>query len=149
MPFNFMAAITICSDFGAPPQIKSITVSIVSPSTCHKGMGPNAMGSVVKNLPASAEDARDMGSIPWVGKSHWRRAWQPTPVFLPGESHGQRSLVGYSLWGRTESDTTEVTEQQQQPDGSVVKNLPASAGDTGSIPVSGRLCCPLICSWCL
>ena len=36
----------------------------------------------------------------WVGKIHWRRAWQPTPVFLPGESHGQRSLVGYSPWGR-------------------------------------------------
>ena len=37
----------------------------------------------------------------------WRRKWQPTPVFLPGESHGQRSLVGYSPWGRGESDTTE------------------------------------------
>ena len=37
----------------------------------------------------------------------WRRAWQLTPVFLPGESHGQRSLVGYSPWGRKESDTTE------------------------------------------
>ena len=36
-------------------------------------------------------------------------AWQPTPVFLPGESHGQRSLVGCSPWGRTESDTTEAT----------------------------------------
>ena len=35
----------------------------------------------------------------WVGKSPWRRKWQPTPVFLPGESHGQRRLVGYSLWG--------------------------------------------------
>ena len=40
---------------------------------------------------------------------HWRRKWQPTPVFLPGESQGQWSLVGRSLWGRTESDTTEVT----------------------------------------
>ena len=39
----------------------------------------------------------------------WRRKWQPTPVFLPGESQGQRSLVGCRLWGRTESDTTEVT----------------------------------------
>ena len=45
---------------------------------------------------------------------HWRRKWQPSPVFLPGESHGQRSLVGYSPWGRTESDMTEVTWQQQQ-----------------------------------
>ena len=43
---------------------------------------------------------------------HWRRKWQPTPVFLPGESHGQRSLVGCSPWGRTESGTTEATWQQ-------------------------------------
>ena len=40
---------------------------------------------------------------------HWRRKWQPTPVFLPGESQGRGSLAGYSLWGRTESGTTEVT----------------------------------------
>ena len=45
---------------------------------------------------------------------HWRRKWQPTLVFLPGESQGQRSLVVCHLWGRTESDTTEVTLQQQQ-----------------------------------
>ena len=45
---------------------------------------------------------------------HWRRKWQPTPVFLPGESQGQGSLVGCHLWGRTESDTTEVMQQQQQ-----------------------------------
>ena len=43
---------------------------------------------------------------------NWRRKWQPTPVFLPVESHGQRSLVGCSPWGRTESDTTEATRQQ-------------------------------------
>ena len=40
---------------------------------------------------------------------HWRRKWQPTPVFLPGESQGQGSLVGCRLWGRIESDTTEAT----------------------------------------
>ena len=45
---------------------------------------------------------------------HWRRKWQPTPVFLPGESQGRGSLVGCRLWGGTESDTTEATEQQQQ-----------------------------------
>ena len=45
---------------------------------------------------------------------HWRRKWQPTPVFLPGESQGLGSLVGCRLWGRTESDTTEATQQQQQ-----------------------------------
>ena len=46
------------------------------------------------------------GFDPWVGKILWRRKWQPTPVLLPGKSHG-RSLVGYSPWGRKESDTTE------------------------------------------
>ena len=47
---------------------------------------------------------------PWIRKIPWRRAWQPTPVFLPGESHGQRSLAGYRPWGRKELDTTEATE---------------------------------------
>ena len=46
---------------------------------------------------------------PWDGKIAWRRKWQPTPVFLPGESHGQRSLGGYSPQGCKESDTTEAT----------------------------------------
>ena len=44
---------------------------------------------------------------PWDGKIPWRRKWQPAPVFLPGESHGQRSLACYGPWGRKESDTTE------------------------------------------
>ena len=47
---------------------------------------------------------------PWVRKIPWRRKWQPTPLFLPGESHGQRSLVGYSPWNHKESDRTEVTQ---------------------------------------
>ena len=46
---------------------------------------------------------------PWVRKIPWKRSWQPTPVFLPGESHGQRSLVGYSPWDHKELDTTEAT----------------------------------------
>ena len=45
---------------------------------------------------------------------HWRRKWQPPPVFLPGESQGWWSLIGCRLWGRTELDTTEATWQQQQ-----------------------------------
>ena len=45
---------------------------------------------------------------------HWRRKWQPTPVFLPGESQGWGRLVGCHLWGHAESDTTEATQQQQQ-----------------------------------
>ena len=63
---------------------------------------------VVKHLPANAGDVRRRFD-PWVRKIPWRRAWQPTPVFLPGEPHGQRSLAGYSPWGGTESDTTKVT----------------------------------------
>ena len=57
---------------------------------------------VVKNMPFSAGDIRKTGSIPGLGRFPWIRAWQPTPVFLPGESHCQRSLVGYSLGGRNE-----------------------------------------------
>ena len=73
----------------------------------------------------STSSAGDTGSIPglgrssgegierpglnrWVGKIPWRRAWQPTPVFLPWESHRQRSLVDYSTWGCKESDVTEA-----------------------------------------
>ena len=55
---------------------------------------------VVKNPPPSAGDIRDRcGFNPWVRKSPWRRKWRPTPVFLPGKPHGQRSLAGYSPWG--------------------------------------------------
>ena len=63
---------------------------------------------VVKNLPANVGDMSCWFN-PWVRKIPWKRAWQPTPVFLPGESLKQRSLVGYSPWGRKELDMTEVT----------------------------------------
>ena len=55
----------------------------------------------------SARNTGDLGSIPGSGRFPWRRARQPTPVFLPGEAHGQRSRVGYSPWGHKESDRTE------------------------------------------
>ena len=55
------------------------------------------------------------GFDPRVGTIPWRRALQPTPIFLPGESHGQRSLEGYSGWGFKESDTTEATEHAHIP----------------------------------
>ena len=61
----------------------------------------------MKNLPANAGDIRDAGSIPGLGRLPWRRKWQPTPVLLPGESHWQRNLVGYSSCDRKEADTTE------------------------------------------
>ena len=62
----------------------------------------------VRNLPANAGDLR-FWFDPWVRKTPWRRAQQPTPLFLPGESHGQKSLEGRSPWGRKKSDTTDVT----------------------------------------
>ena len=52
----------------------------------------------------------------------WRKKWQPAPVFLPGESQGWGSPVGCRLWGRTESDTTEVTQQQQQQQHGIQKD---------------------------
>ena len=61
-------------------------------------------GSEVK---ASARSAEDLGSIPGSGRSPGEGKWQSSPVFLPGESHGRRNLVGYSPRGRKESDTTE------------------------------------------
>ena len=54
---------------------------------------------MVKNLPANTGDTRDSGLILELGRFPWRREWQPTSVFFPGESHGQRSLAGYSPWG--------------------------------------------------
>ena len=57
------------------------------------------VAQMVKHLPAMQET--------WVGKIPWRRKWQSTPAVLPGKSHGWRSLIGYSPWGRKESDTTE------------------------------------------
>ena len=68
---------------------------------------------VVKNLPAGAGDVRDVEFIPWVGKIPLKRAWQPTPSFLPVESHGQRSLAGHSPWSRTEWDWNVLARTHQ------------------------------------
>ena len=57
---------------------------------------------------------RTRGSDPWVGKILWRRNWKPTPVFLPGKSHEQRNLVGYSRWGHKEPDMTEHVRMEPQ-----------------------------------
>ena len=74
-------------------------------STYSLGFPDDTSGKKKKiHLPMQGE--RD-GFPPWVRKIPWRREWQPTPVFLPGKSHGLRSLAGYSLWGHKELDTTE------------------------------------------
>ena len=66
-------------------------------------IGVSLVAQMVKNLPTMQKTRFN----PWVGKIPWRREWYPTLVFLPGEFHGQRSLVGYSSQGRKESDMTE------------------------------------------
>ena len=70
----------------------------------------DSLPTELPNLPANAGDIRDREFDPWVRKIVWRRAPQPTPVFLLGHFHGQRSLVGYSPQGCKESDTTKVTQ---------------------------------------
>ena len=74
---------------------------------------------------------------------HWRRKWQPTPVFLPGESQGRGSLVGCRLWGHTGSDTT---EEQQAPLSSTISQNLLRFMSTESVMLSNRLilCLPLL-----
>jgi len=78
---------------------------------------PNSITSyfklVLTRFNKHACNARDLGLIPreskkGLGKIPWRRKWQPTPVFLPEEFHGQRSLAGYSPWGHKDLDMTEL-----------------------------------------
>ena len=83
------------------------TVSTSKTSSSHL-LGASQV-TQVKNPLANAEDLRDLGSIPGLGKSPGEGNGNPLQYFLPGKSHGQRNLAGYSPHGRTESDTTEVT----------------------------------------
>ena len=80
---------------------------------------------------------------------HWRTRWQPTPVFLPGESPGRGSLVGCPLWGRTESDTTEVVVWGQTL-GSAQVPTDTTGGNKGRVPTSTachHLCLPHNARW--
>ena len=77
-------------------------------------------GSACKASACNVGDTGDMGSLPGSERPPWKRKWLPTPVFLPGESHEHRSLVGYSLWGCKESNMTEqLTHRQATADVSV------------------------------
>ena len=69
------------------------------------------MALAVRNPPADAGDMR-LGFAPWVGKIPWSRKLQSTRILLPGESHGQRSLAGYSPWDCKQSDPTECLSRQ-------------------------------------
>ena len=77
-----------------------------------EGMAPHSMGNPMDRgawWAAVQEVAKSRTRLSDFTFTHWRRKWQPTPVFLPRESQGRRNLVGCHLWGRTESDTTEAT----------------------------------------
>ena len=71
-------------------------------------------GSSGKEPACQCRRPRRQGLDPWVRKSLWRRAWQPTPGFLPGESRGQRSLAGCSPWGCKESDMTHTLKEEEE-----------------------------------
>ena len=94
-----------------PPAMQETQVqSLGREDPLERGMSTH---SRIYGLPCSSEgkesaySARDLVSIPEMGRSPEKREWLPTPVFLPGESHGQRSLVGHSSWSCKGSDTTE------------------------------------------
>ena len=80
-------------------------------------------GSVGKESACNAGDTGDASLILGSGRFPWRKKWQPTPVYLPGESHGQRSLVGYSPWGRKKLDTTEATGHSTLPSAETVSGV--------------------------
>ena len=70
---------------------------------------------MLKNPPVNAGDVRNAGSIPRSGRFPWKKKWQPTPVFLPGECHGQRSLVGYSPQGlRVRHDSSDLAHTDSE-----------------------------------
>ena len=79
---------------------------------------------------------QEAGFNPWVAKIPWRRKWPPTPVFLPGESHGQRSVVGYSPWVHRESD---ATEQLSMPAYTSINNKDTKVMDVPVMRAGKRL----------
>ena len=90
--------------------IKEVTAKFAIHLFIHSSLGELQETSPVAQQWRIHLQCRRQEFEPWVWKIPWSRKWQPTPVFLPGESHGQRSLAGYSPWGHKESDTTEAPE---------------------------------------
>ena len=118
---------------GTSPPRNQIGVSYTAGA--EKTMAPHS-STLAWNIPWT-EEPGGLKSMGLLGVGHdwatsfslftfmnWRRKWQPTPVFLPGESQGRGSLVGCRLWGRTELDKTEVTWQQQQQQLIIEKCMP-------------------------
>ena len=83
--------------------------------------------------------------LPWVGKTHWRRKWKPTPVFLPGKCHGHRSLAGYSPWHCKESEMTErlnsnnsiIKDEDEQRDEETPQARSRRVSGTGGLSPQG------------
>ena len=120
--FVFLAVFlaTICQQECLAYTKCSIIIYIFGKLTVSKAMAPHSSTLAWKipwtEGPGRLQSMRSLGvghdwatSLSLFTFMHWRRKWQPTPVFLPGKSQGWRSLVGCRLWGRTESDTTEAT----------------------------------------
>ena len=98
------------------PQLTSRWGPLLSVLQQILSRGKDPCGSVVKNPPANGGDFKH-----WVGKMPWRRKWQPTPIFLPGKSCGQRSLAGYRPWGCRRVRHNLATKQQQESVFTVIK----------------------------
>ena len=78
---------------------------LINPELLHGGFVGGSLVKKKKKKKKPVCQCRRHGFDPWSRKIPWRRKWQPTLVFLPGKSRGQRSLVGYSEWGHKELDT--------------------------------------------
>ena len=122
---------SLCASRWDQPERCSATVQVSPAPDAGLGLSPCKLGSELQNISALGQFSGRGPGIPrgtsgkepscqcrrcqrcafnpGVGKLPWRRAWQPTPGLLPGESHGQRSLAGYSPWGHKESDMSEMT----------------------------------------
>ena len=141
LPYQRTKDITVISNCSLHRQLMSPR------RTQEKAMAPHS-STLAWKIPWMEEPGRlqSMGSLRvghhWATSlslftfMHWRRQWQPTPVFLPGESQGWGSLVGCRLWGHTESDTTEATQQQQQEDSGGKEYLPSNSHHSAATPYS-------------
>ena len=98
-----------CQDLSETP-LRSVFVLLFTFAYVFFGFPGGAHG---KEPTCQCRGHKRRGFSPWGGKMPWRRAWQPTPVFLPGESHGQRSLAGYGSWGCKES--SQMRDQHSLP----------------------------------
>ena len=84
---------------------------------------------------------------PWIRKIPWKSKWQPTPVFLPGKSYGQRSLAGYSSWSCKDSDTTEQLSRTEHPHQSILLIGSKKSFETAHVLTNSHCSCCLAGAW--